>query len=404
MKEIDTFDVLFPMRYDVKELIKKKLFPDDTTRYGIGGAYYGHHPYLPVSFFYICRGYYLQVTVEHEFTTGITSADEVIDKILQVVTDFFKISIDDISLYATVNLDKLLYRKKRVIKNSVAECKYSKLKLSDTPRNNIVRNKMKIMRMYRVEINRNRRRKKCRIYLGSISERVDLVETTRIEYKNDAMLEVEDAELAAIDIFRITADNRNRNTKVQRRYINRTNCSYENDKNCNVTINCYFKEYERLEEGDIEGANKYKNILRTEVKVKNSHLHHQKRYYGIPKTFRNYFSVEMAQKYFKKHIEPILYTEPFYRLDVAILEIYKQQTLQDFKKDRLAKFLTTINEVGITAAKEKYSDETFKDYINIIRALNINPLCFSSVIDGKEIAVKKMENFTLFENSISQDI
>ncbi|MBP3463012.1 MAG: hypothetical protein J6K45_00780 [Clostridia bacterium] len=102
MKEIDTFDVLFPMRYDVKELIKKNLFPDDTTRYGIGGAYIGHHPYLPVSFFYICRGYYLQVTVEHEFTAGITSADEVINKILQVVTDFFKISIDDISLYATV--------------------------------------------------------------------------------------------------------------------------------------------------------------------------------------------------------------------------------------------------------------------------------------------------------------
>lgn len=404
MKEIDTFDVLFPMRYDVKDQIKKKLFPDDTTRYGIGGAYYGHHPYLPVSFFYICRGYYLQVTVEHEFTVGITSADEVINKILQVVTGFFNISIDDISIYATVILDKLLYKRKRVLKNSVAENKYSKLKLSDTPRNNIVRNKMKMLRMWSVEINRNRRKKKCRICLGSISKRVDLIETTRMEYKNDRRLEVKDEELAAIDIFRITADNRNRNTKVQRKYINRTNCSYENDKNRNVTINCYFKEYERLEEGDIEGANKYKNILRTEVKVKNSHLHYQKRYYKIPKTFRNYFSVEMAQKYFKKYIEPIFYTEPFYRLDVAILEIYRQQTLPDFKKDRLAQFLTTINEIGITDAKECYDISTFDDYIKTIRALNINPLCFSPIIDGKKIAIKQMENFTVFKNSILEDI
>lgn len=403
MKEIDTFDVLFSAQCDVKELIKKKLVRDDTTRYGIGGAYVGHHPYLPVSFFYICRGYYLQVTVEHEFTTGTTSADEVIDKILQVVTDFFKISIDNISLYATVNLDKLLYKKKRVVKNSVSESKYSKLKLSDTPRNNIVKSKIKIIRMWSVEINRNRYKKKCRIYLGSISKREDLIETSRIEYKNDAMLELEDKELAAIDIFRITADNRNRNTKVQRRYINRTNCSYENDKNRNVTINCYFKEYERLEKGDIEGASKYKNILRTEVKIKNSHLHYQKRYYGIPKTFRNYFSVEMAQKYFKKYIEPIFYTEPFYRLDVAILEIYKQ-TLPDFKKDRLAKFLTTINEIGITDTKECYDISTFNGYIKTIRALNINPLCFSPILDGKEITIKKMENFTLFKNSIKEDI
>lgn len=404
MKEIDTFDVLFPMRYDVKELIKKKLYPDDTTRYGKGGAYYGHHPYLPVSFFYICRGYYLQVTVEHEFTVGITSADEVINKILQVVTDFFNISIDDISLYATVNLDKLLYRKKRVIKNSVAECKHSKLKLSDTPRNNIVRNKMKMLRMWSTEINRNRHKKKCRIYLGSIRKRADLIETSRMEYKNDRRLEVKDEELAAIDIFRMTADNRNRNTKVQRRYINRTNCSYENDKNRNVTINCYFKEYERLEKGKIEEAKKFNHIIRTEVKVKNSHIHYQKRYYGIPKTFRNYFSVEMAQKYFKKYIEPIFYTEPFYRLDVAILEIYKQQTLPDFKKDRLAKFLTTINEIGITDAKECYDISTFDDYIKTIRALNINPLCFSPVIDGRELAIKQMENFTVFKNSILEDI
>ena len=52
----------------------------------------------------------------------------------------------------------------------------------------------------------------------------------------------------------------------------------------------------------------------------------------------------------------------------------------------------------------KYSDKTFKKYIGIIRSLGINPLCYSPVIDGKEITIKKMDNFTLFINGIDTDI
>ena len=84
MKHLDTFDVLLTVKADKKEYVKKKLYPDDTTKYGVGGAYKGHHPYFPLSFFYICRGYYLQVTVEHLFIEEIESADTIITCICQV--------------------------------------------------------------------------------------------------------------------------------------------------------------------------------------------------------------------------------------------------------------------------------------------------------------------------------
>ena len=74
------------------------------------------------------------------------------------------------------------------------------------------------------------------------------------------------------------------------------------------------------------------------------------------------------------------------------------------KKHRLVKLLTLINEVGITKARENYDAETFRKYIKQIRDLGINPLSYSRYINGKEIKVKKIKNFTLFKNSIEEDI
>ena len=54
--------------------------------------------------------------------------------------------------------------------------------------------------------------------------------------------------------------------------------------------------------------------------------------------------------------------------------------------------------------KENYDEDTFKEYIRKIRKLGVNPLCFSPVINGKEITIKKIDNFTLLQNGISEDI
>ena len=405
MKHIDTFDVLFTIKADIKEQIKKKLYADDTTKYGVGGAYKAHHPYLPLSFFYICKGYYLQVTVEHEFTEGIESADTIINQILQIVVEFFNIDKEDIILSETVIVDRLKVRKRRLIKGVAEASRRSSFKLKDSAKNKRFRSRLAIQRKLRKQYENQTciKRKKSRICVGYAYEKIDKVEISRIEYKNDS--EVSDIEKLIIsDIFRICAEKRNNRVKVEREYITRKNCSYEAEADNYVAINAYFKEYERLEAQDFKGAKKYKNILRTEVKVKNAHLNYQKQHNKIAKTLKNYFSVEMAQKYFKKYVEPIFYTEPFYRLDRAIVKIYETDSLKMFTRDRLCKFLTEINNLGITEAKQLYDANTFRNYIKKIRALNINPICFSQMVDGKKIEIKQIKNFSLFSNSIKEDI
>lgn len=362
-KHIDTLDVQLSLHGGVKKLIKSKLYPSSTE----AGVYELSPSYLPVAFKYRCRGYYLIVKLSHEFMVGIETSEELQDKVIQVVIDFFHISTADIVKYQVVKTPTCKIR---------VRCKSGEYITGK---------------------------------IGGNKIHQDLVEINRFEYKNDYKLKVYDEQLAAQDIFRIASDTVKGADKGQYKYSNRTNCTYSSERNNHVSITCYFKEYERLENGDLEGAEKFKKILRTEVKVKDKHLNYKKDVRD--KTLANYFKEEVAQEYFTEYIEPVFYTEPFYRLDVALDKIqeYEPKTKEDIvvkqlEKDRVCSFLTRINEVGITEAKSEHSEKTLKKYFGIIKSLGINPLCYSPVIDGKEITIKKMDNFTLFKNSIEEDI
>ncbi len=356
-KHIDTVDVQLALRPSAKDLIKSKLHPSSTE----AGVYKLSPAYLPVAFKYRCRGYYLIVKLSHEFMVGVETAEELQDKVIQVVIDFFHISTADIVKYKVVKTPTSKIR---------VRCKSGKYITKK---------------------------------IGGNKIHQDLVEINRIEYKNDYKLKVYDEQLATQDIFRIASDTANGADKGRWIYSNRTNCTYSSEKNNHVSITCYFKEYERLENGDIAGAERYKGILRTEVKVKDHHLNYKKDVRD--KTLANYFKEEVAQEYFTNYIEPVFYTEHFYRLDVALDKITDDTKLKLSKLDkrRTCSFITEINQFGISEVESKYSNKTFKKYIAIIRGLRINPLCFSPVIDGKEITIEKMDNFTLFINGISND-
>ena len=363
-KHIDTLDVQLALRPSAKKLIKSKLYPSSTE----AGVYELSPEYLPVAFKYRCRGYYLIVKLSHKFMVGIETAKKLQEKVIPVVIDFFHISTDDI------------------VKYKVVKTPTSKIRVRCNSGKYITRK------------------------IGGNKIHQDLVEINRIEYKNDYKLKVYDEQLAAQDIFRIASDTVKGADKGQYKYPNRTNCIYSSERNNHVSITSYFKEYARLENGDIEGAERYKGILRTEVKVKNRHLDYKKDVRD--KTLANYFKEEVAKEYFTGYIEPVFYTEDYYRLNVAIDKIQNADNLKtkngklatQLDKDRACAFITEINQFGISSVVAKYSDKTFKKYIGIIRSLGINPLCYSPVIDGKEITIKKMDNFTLFINGIDTDI
>ncbi len=398
MKSIDTTDVQLPIKSSATEKIKAKLTRDDTTRYGVGGMYKGHHNSQPYGFQYICRGCYLLVEIEHKAMIGIETAEELQEQVLSMVTDYFNISRDDIQIHGTLMLDKLEIKRKKVIR--VSRRKYIKVKHVGW----MIKCRIQITKKLREEIQEYKmsNKKKIRVCLGSISKNVDLMEINRIEMKNDYKLKNADEPLVAQDIIRMATEKIGRLIKEEDKYKNRTNCQYKSRKNNSVAITIYFKEFERLEKSDVAGAEKYNEILRTEVKLKNKHLNNNRKRRN--KTLKDYFRQDVAEEYFNEYVLPIFYTEPFYRLDVAQFKIYESELFRDFEKDRLYQFLVDINKFGISAVKEKYDSSTFKEYIRKIRSLGINPLCFSKVIDGKEITIKKMENFTLLKNGIDHDI
>jgi hypothetical protein len=343
MKHTDTLDIQFAIKTTVKDNIKSKLVPNSDEEYGV--IYEGKHPSELYSFFYICNYYVLIVKVKHKAMAGIESAKILQEQIIKMITEYFNICRDDI--IEVVN----------------------------------VKNNGKIKPINYVGIN-------------------------RIEYKNDYRTKSNDEIFVIEDIQRISTDSWYNYEQFSYDYSenenSRINTVYAKDGSGYVAITGYFKEYEQLEKEDAEIAEKYKGIFRTEVKLKNGHLNYKKRVRN--KTLQSYFNEEVAEEYFKKYAQKIYYTEPFYRIDIAIGIIYENKELKDFMKARLSEFLTKINEDGITQTRKSYDSKTFRNYINKVRAIGINPLCFSPIIEDKVISIEKMDNFIMFENSIKEDI
>lgn len=366
MKHLDTLDTQFAVKADAKDKIKSKLVPDNDTEYGVGGAYIGEHPSGLYSFFYICMCYVLIIKVKHQAMIGIDSAEVLQEQLINMITEYFEISRNDIVEVVNVR-DKT-----------------QKLKVR-------TQNREKILKV-----------------IGGKQTVADNIGINRTEYKNDYRTKNQDEILAIQDIQRISAEkyysyeqflydySENENTRI--------NSVYAKDGSGYVAITGYFKEYEQSEKENPGNVEKYKGIFRTEVKLKNGHLNYKKSSKQRDKTLKSYFDEKVAKEYFEKYAQKIYYTEPFFRIDVAISKIYENKKLQDYMKIRLGEFLTRINEVGITETQQRYNPRTFRDYIKKIRTMKINPLCFSPIIDGKEIQIRQMDNFIMFENSIDEDI
>ena len=159
-------------------------------------------------------------------------------------------------------------------------------------------------------------------------------------------------------------------------------------------------------EADEEEFEKYKNIFRSEVKIKNGRLNSN--YFEnkeMKKELSTYYNAEMTDKLYHKYIKQIIRPQDFYRLDVAIDIISKSKYKAD-KKDKLIKLITAINEYGYTYAEEEFlanhSKTTLYSYIKSIEELDINIITFPTKIGEQVIIAKKIPNFTLFKNFMQE--
>lgn len=103
----------------------------------------------------------------------------------------------------------------------------------------------------------------------------------------------------------------------------------------------------------------------------------------MDKTIDNYYSEAVADEHFSRYVAPIFFTEPFYRIDYAIIEIQTDKRLTETEAEKLCELVTDINEKGYTRAKNEYNycDDTFDKHIKLLRSIGINPLTFDKNID-----------------------
>lgn len=177
-----------------------------------------------------------------------------------------------------------------------------------------------------------------------------------------------------------------------------TAIKYKPKSSNGIEIIVYFKgeQLRKCKKRGIELLIKeFENVIRVEVRAKNKRLNYNKNNtFKLSKTVDSYYVENIADEHFKKYVEPIFYTEPFYRLDYALLAIKSDRRLSETEAEKLSQLVIDINKKGYTKAKAEYNycDDTFEKHIKLLRNIGINPITFDENID---IAI--LHNFTTKE-------
>lgn len=133
---------------------------------------------------------------------------------------------------------------------------------------------------------------------------------------------------------------------------------------------------------------KVKGIFRIELQVKKYKIKRElkKEKEKVERTLDNYWNECAMKKYYFDFLRGFFYYGDYYRIDVAI-EMIKNSSYSINMQDKLIKFITKINENGITETKKDYSSETFRNYIKRLKNIGLNPITISINKD-----YTKMEN------------
>lgn len=145
---------------------------------------------------------------------------------------------------------------------------------------------------------------------------------------------------------------------------------------CNsVELNIYDKEVERIANGE-EIQPYEENVVRYELRLKNSHLNGMKRKdkgKGRPKELRSYFSYQLWKEYMEKHVLPIVHRGDYYKITEAE-KIIENSHFTKKKKDDLRAFLVQISNGSIDTPKKHMSKPTYRKYLRDLESIGISPI------------------------------
>ncbi|WP_281998849.1 hypothetical protein [Priestia flexa] len=138
----------------------------------------------------------------------------------------------------------------------------------------------------------------------------------------------------------------------------------------------YSKEDERIANGEqIQPFDA--NIIRYELRLKNSHLNSMKRDdkggKGRSKQLKIYFSYQLWKEYMEKHVIPIVHTGDYYKITEAE-KIIANSSFSKRKKESLREFLVMISKGNIDTPKKHMSLPTYRQYLRDLTSLGISPI------------------------------
>ena len=151
----------------------------------------------------------------------------------------------------------------------------------------------------------------------------------------------------------------------------------------------------------MEEVGKYKNTLRTEVKIKNGKLNANKTRYGGSKKINDYYNEESYRKCYVNNITRVYGKQKFYRIDIAKKIIQENNELKNNMKDKLCELLELVCTRGYSKTEERWKNKNsrniFRNHKKRIEALGINILTYPVEINGKRIEYENINNFAIYK-------
>lgn len=158
-----------------------------------------------------------------------------------------------------------------------------------------------------------------------------------------------------------------------------------------MNLNCYHRYYKTHKEED-------RYVIRVEVQVFAKEINEQYKKYRITKELVNYWSESSYSEYMRVY-EDVLYTQDYYRIDVAINKVkeIKIKRMRPATKKRICRLLVLINELGETKGRKKFSKEysqsSFYRDMAKLKKLGINPLTFGDMKGNTYKDIECLKNF-----------
>lgn len=174
---------------------------------------------------------------------------------------------------------------------------------------------------------------------------------------------------------------------IRQAYINLIKKSYQKwgyfIKNTSYKTSTEFANKSRkvlIYDKNKERCNKHKfpktyeqDVLRIEVQLKRRYIANHKRNTGLIDVLDNYLSEQMNEAYFNQSVLPIFF-KGSYRTKENSEEIIDSSKYRVDKKKKLKEFLDYIERTSLNTAKEYYTVNTFRRYIDALKDLDINPI------------------------------